>query len=103
MTFKEAINKASKELNVPVEVCNFAYRSMLKFIKEKISKLPLKEDLTDEQFDALKTNFNIPSVGKMYLTKDLYHRRKKRQQIIDRIKGENNGRRIQNQETETPV
>lgn len=103
MTIEQAIRQAANELHIPVSVCKLAYRSMWKFIKERIRELPLKEDLTDEQFDTLKTNFNIPSIGKFYVTKDLYHRRKKRQEILNRLKEEKYGRLIQNQEAQTTV
>jgi hypothetical protein len=34
--------------------------------------LPLKEDLTDEEFNELRTNFNIPSLGKLHCTLGRY-------------------------------
>lgn len=60
--------EVSKELNIPEEVVTTAYRSFWGFIRHTIEKLPLKEDLTREQFDELRTNFNIPSLGKLHCT-----------------------------------
>lgn len=65
MTHKEIIQKVSNELNIPYEVVNSAYSSYWKFIRETIQALPLKEDLTKEEFLKLRTNFNVPSLGKL--------------------------------------
>lgn len=60
--------EVSKELVIPIEVVKAAYKSYWEFIYKKITELPLKEDLNKEDFDKLKTNFNIPSIGKFYTT-----------------------------------
>lgn len=66
--------KVSDELNIPLDVVMFAYKSYWKFIKETIQNLPLKEDLSEEEFAKLKTNFNIVSLGKLSCTYDRYKR-----------------------------
>ncbi len=66
MTYEEIILQVSKELNLPEHVINKAYRSAWKFISEKIRQMPLKEQLTEEEFRALQTSFNLPSLGKLY-------------------------------------
>ena len=35
------------------------------FIRNKIESLPLKEDLTEEEFNKLKTTFMLPEIGKL--------------------------------------
>jgi hypothetical protein len=35
------------------------------FIRKKIEELPLKEDLTEEEFNNLKTTFMLPEIGKL--------------------------------------
>ena len=35
------------------------------FIRNKIESLPLKEDLTEEEFNKLKTTFVLPEIGKL--------------------------------------
>lgn len=76
--------QVSKELDIPYEVVNKAYNSFWQFIRSTIVKLPLKEELTEDQFNQLKTNFNIPSLGKLNCTygrykaiKDKYNERNK--------------------------
>lgn len=59
-------------MNLPVEVVETAYKSYWKFIKKTIQELPLKEDLSEEEFLKLRTNFNIVSLGKLSCNYDRY-------------------------------
>lgn len=65
---KKLLNKLSKELNLPEEVIEKYYKAYWIFIKTKIEELPLKEDLNEEKFSRLRTNFNIPNLGKLSCT-----------------------------------
>lgn len=67
-----AISEASKELNIPSELVGKTYRAYWLAIKQAIQALPLKEDLTKEEFSKLRTSVNIPSLGKMSVTWDKY-------------------------------
>lgn len=70
--------RVSEETGIDKRVVKTAYRLYWRFIKDTISVLPLKEDLTEEEFGKLRTNFNIPSLGKLCLTWDRYVGMKKR-------------------------
>lgn len=70
INIREVVKKVSKELDIPEIMVLSAYKSFWSFIKTTIEELPLKEDLTDEEFEKLKVNFNIPSLGKLYTTND---------------------------------
>ena len=72
MIKKEIIQQVSEQLDIPFEVVNKAYGSFWEFIRKKIIVLPLSEDLTVEDFQKLRTNFNVPSLGKLSLTWDRY-------------------------------
>ena len=92
MIYSEAIQHVSIELGLPPEVVKKAYESHWKFIRETIQALPLKEDLSEEEFSKLRTNFNIPSLGKLCLTwkrydgmKKQYKRFKELQNVQDKI------------------
>lgn len=41
-------------------------------IKNMISELPLKKPLTMEEFEKLKVNFNLASLGKLHCTPQRY-------------------------------
>ena len=98
MNFEDAILEVSVELDIPKHVCREAYMSMWKFIRQQAQSLPLKEDLTDEQFLQLRPNFNLPSLGKLFVTKDNYRRKKELYHYLNSKKLQENGNNIQNNE-----
>lgn len=99
MTYQDAIKQISAELNLPLEVIKRAYESYWEFIRTTIQSLPLKEDLTEEQFKKLRTNFNIPSIGKMSCTYDRYVGMKKHYHHIQKLRANDNN----NKESQTSV
>ncbi len=86
MNYPDIIGKVSKELDIPVEVVDAAYKSYWKFIKQTIQSLPLKDDIDEEEFAKLRTNFNIPSLGKLTCTFDRMMGVKKRLKYIKQIR-----------------
>ena len=86
MNYPDIIGKISKELDIPVEVVDAAYKSYWKFIKQTIQSLPLKDDIDEEEFAKLRTNFNIPSLGKLTCTFDRMMGVKKRLKYIKQIR-----------------
>ena len=79
MNYRDIIITVSKELNIPKEVVDKAYKSYWEFIRETIKDLPLKDDnLSEEEFSNLRTNFNIPSLGKLVCTYDKVLRLKRK-------------------------
>lgn len=98
MIYSEAIKQVSIELGLPPQVVKEAYESYWTFIRNNIKALPLKEDLSKEEFDKLRTNFNIPSIGKLSCTYDRMIGVKKRFEHIRRLRDDYN-----NQESQTHV
>lgn len=90
MNYPDIIGKVSKELDIPVEVVDAAYKSYWKFIKQTIQSLPLKDDIDEEEFAKLRTNFNIPSLGKLTCTFDRMMGVKKRLEYIKRLRNAEN-------------
>lgn len=86
MTYKEAVILLSQELNIPEEVVDAAYKSFFEFIRETIISLPLKDDLSEEDFNRLRTNFNIPSLGKLHCTYERYKGMKERVNYLKKLK-----------------
>ena len=78
MTLKDIIAEASKKLDLDEDYVNEVYKSYWKHIRDAIVDLPLKEELDESQFKSLRTNFNIPSLGKLNCTYDYYRRIKDR-------------------------
>lgn len=86
MNYPDIIGKVSQEMNIPLEVVDTAYKSYWKFIKQTIRSLPLKDDISEEEFAKLRTNFNIPSLGKLTCTFDRMMGVKKRFKYIRQIR-----------------
>ena len=86
MNYPNIIGKVSQEMGLPPEVVDTAYKSYWKFIKQTIQSLPLKDDISEEDFTKLRTNFNIPSLGKLTCTFDRMMGIKKRFKYIKRLR-----------------
>jgi len=86
MTYQEIVTELSQELEIPEEVVNYAYKSFFEFIRETIVSLPLKDELSEEDFNRLRTNFNIPSLGKLHCTYERYRGMKERINYLKKIK-----------------
>lgn len=90
MTLEEIFGKVAQETGIPQKDVSKIYRAYWKAIREHITSLPLKEDLTDEEFLKLQPNVNIPSIGKLYVTPERYRRLKDHYKKYEQLKKENN-------------
>ena len=72
MTVEEIYKKVSKDTGIPLAIVRKTYKAYWRAIREHISSLPLKENLSEEEFSALQPNVNIPSLGKFNVTLDRY-------------------------------
>ena len=86
MTYDNIISNVAQELNLPEDLVKRTYKAYWQFIRDTIQELPLKDDLSDEEFSKLKTNFNIPSLGKLACTKEKYINTKKKFEYIKNIR-----------------
>ena len=84
--------EVSEELGIQEDLVKGAYLSFWKFIKSTIEALQLKDDLTKEEFDKLKTNFNVTSLGKLSCTYDKYLAVKRRYAKIKKMREIKDGR-----------
>lgn len=85
MQIEEIINTVADELGLPHEVAYLAYMSAWKCMKEKIEALPLMT-CTLEEFRTLRPNFNMPAIGKFYVTEEDFLRLKKQNEIVKKYK-----------------
>ncbi len=86
MSYSKIVDKVAEELNLPKELVDKTYKAYWASIRSSISSLPLKDDIDEEEFSQLRTNFNIPSLGKLSCTYDRYKGIKKRLSLIKQIK-----------------
>ena len=89
MSYPDIVGKVSRELNLPRKVVDKTYKAYWFFIKDHIQSLPLKGNLNEEDFAKLRTNFNIPSLGKLNCTYDRMLGMKKRYKLIKQIREKN--------------
>lgn len=92
MTYLEIINNVASKLDLPVEVVKEAYESYWLYIRETIASLPLKEDLSEEEFNKLRVNFNIPSIGKLACPYGRYRAIKDRYKYSRKLIDDNNNK-----------
>lgn len=89
MSYDDIINKVSKEIELPTEIVDKVYKGFWQFIKNSVQELPLKKDLSEEEFNKLRTSFNIPSLGKLACTYNKYKKVKEKFNYINKIKSKN--------------
>lgn len=82
----DILNKVSEELNLPREVVEKTYKAYWNFIRDSIESLPLKDNLSQQEFSSLRTSINIPSLGKLNCTYNRYVGMKNRFNIINKIR-----------------
>lgn len=70
--YEQAVAEVAENLSLPKRIVDRAYRSYWRAVRKHISSLPLKDNLTDEEFAQLQPNVNIPSIGKLYVTAEKY-------------------------------
>lgn len=69
---RKKIRELAKKYDCTIEEIEAVVKSPLEFMRETCRDLDLPGDLTREEFDKLKTNFNIPCIGKLYASFYMY-------------------------------
>lgn len=87
MDYDEIIGTVARELGLSKKITDRIYKAYWKAVREHITSLPLKDDLTDEEFLKLRPNVNIPSIGKLNVTLERYRRMKRYNEgVNERVK-----------------
>ena len=86
MKYSDIISKVSEELIIPRELVENTYKAYWNFIRVTIEELPLKTELTQAEYENLRTNINIPSLGKFNCTYNRYIGIRNRFNIINKIR-----------------
>lgn len=87
---KDILNNVSKTLGISPDVIEKVYKAYWLYIKTTIEALPLKDNLNEEEFLKLRTNFNIGSLGKLYVTWNRFVGCKKRYELIKKLRNAEN-------------
>ena len=86
MKYSDIISKVSEELNIPRNIVENTYKAYWNFVRVTIENLPLKTELTHNEYMNLRTNINIPSLGKLNCTYNRYMGIRNRFNIINKIR-----------------
>jgi hypothetical protein len=78
---QEVYKNVAQKLKYDVEYVKKLYRHYWEYIKTSIQELPLKDDLSEEEFKSLHTSFNLPNLGKLACTYDNWLRLKNNEKI----------------------
>ena len=89
---KDILNNVSRTLGISPDVIEKVYKAYWLYIKTTIEALPLKDNLNEEEFLKLRTNFNIPSIGKLSCTYARYKAIKDRYKHIKKLRDGNNNK-----------
>ena len=80
------IEEVALKHGLPVKVVDRTYRAFWVFVRDKVTSLPLKQPLTEEESNNLRTSINIPSLGKFYCDYEQFSRIKKRLEYVKALK-----------------
>ncbi len=61
----EIYSQVAGDISLPVSVVEKVYNSFWLFIKTKIKELPFDRVVPEQEFQTLRTSFNIPALGKI--------------------------------------
>lgn len=86
MTYDEIISKVAESTGLSKTLVNKTYKAYWKAVRDHIISIDLKGHLTDEEFEKARPNINIPSIGKLHVSLDRYHRFIRQGEIIKEIK-----------------
>jgi hypothetical protein len=73
---KLLIHKIGLDYKLQDEVIRKIVNSPYKFTRETIANLDISPDITEEEFNKLKTNFIYLYIGKLYTSYDIYKKLK---------------------------
>ena len=86
MKYSDIISKVSEELNIPRKLVENTYKAYWNFIRVTIEELPLKTELSQDEYMNLRSNINIPSLGKLNCTYNRYMGIRNRFNITNKIR-----------------
>lgn len=67
------IKEMAKKYSLDTEVVRKMISAPYDFMQKKTKELDFVDDLTRDEFDKMKKNFNIPGLGKIYASYFLYN------------------------------
>lgn len=91
MSYEEMVSRVADSMGLSKKLVDRTYKAYWEAVREYIASLPLKQDLSEEEFLQLRPNVNIPSIGKLYITLNRYKAIKKKHFEIEELKSKKHG------------
>jgi hypothetical protein len=63
----------AEKYNIDLDLMKKIIASPYEFIQKKTRELDLEDGLTKEEFSKIKTDFNIPALGKVFASHYMYN------------------------------
>lgn len=92
---KKIYEKIANNNNISPQLVKEIYESMFGFIKDRIGEVDNLDKKTEEDFKELRLSFNIPLLGKMFISHESIQKLKNQKQYINE--------HIKNQKDQTVV
>ena len=73
---RKLYERAAEKLGISVDVVEEVYQSYWKCIKEHIEAIPLKDDISQEEFEKYPHAFRITGLGAIFCTYEKYRKKK---------------------------
>jgi hypothetical protein len=78
---EETIKKLADTLGLSENAVRNAYKAYWRFIRDKITNLKLKKNISKDDYEKLRTSFNLPSLGKLNCPYDRWERIRKSEEL----------------------
>lgn len=79
---KALIHKVGLNNHLQDKVINHIVNSPYKFTRQTIAELDIPEEITEEEFNKLKTNFIYRSIGKLYTSYTFFQKIKRQKEFL---------------------
>ena len=84
-----ALRQASRNLSIDYQLVEDVYKSYWLFMKEHIANYVMY-NMTEEEFNSINANFNIPYIGKLYASYDKIQKYKNELNYLKNVKAKEN-------------
>lgn len=71
---RKIVKSICEKYNVTEKEALEAIKAPMRFIRDKTKEINLGDNVTEEEFNELTYNFNIPFIGKLYTSYNNYKR-----------------------------
>lgn len=88
MIIEDAITRTADELGLDKGFVKDIYMAYWKAIRNHISQIPMKDDLSQEELESYRPTVTMPSLGKLACPWERYSSVKKKYEYIKKFKDE---------------